>query len=272
MGKCTVGDTQLQGKRILLAEDNPVNRLLASATLEQAGFVVTEAENGLQALELAKTHDFDLLLMDIQMPVMDGLCATRLIRELDKSGTDRLPMLAFTAGVPGQDRDEILASGMNGCLEKPFASDALVTTVRRYLQPARENPVHMQEPLSPTAGIPAICPRRPCLDIEEGIRRVGGDGSLYRELLRRFVAEYGADADHVMDSVNSGELGNAGRIAHSVKGIAGVLAADSLLEIARELETALKNDGENPHPVMERFRDELSAVLSSAENELRNLH
>jgi len=272
MGKCPVGDTQLQGKRILLAEDNPVNRLLASATLEQAGFVVTEAENGLQALELAKTHDFDLLLMDIQMPVMDGLCATRLIRELDKSGTDRLPMLALTAGAPGQDMDEILASGMNGCLEKPFAPDALVTAVRRHLQPARENHAPMQAPLSPTAGIPAICPRRPCLDIDEGIRRVGGDGSLYRELLRRFVAEYGASAAHVMDSVNSGELGKAGRIVHSVKGVAGVLAADSLQEIARELETALKNDGENPHPAMKRFRDELSAVLSSAENELRNLH
>lgn len=72
----SVGKTQLKGKRILLAEDNPVNRILASAILGKAGFLVTEAANGLQALDIARTHDFDLMLMDVQMPEMDGLSAT----------------------------------------------------------------------------------------------------------------------------------------------------------------------------------------------------
>lgn len=185
---------------------------------------------------------------------------------MDKPGIGSIPILALTAGTPGQDVSDILASGMNDCLAKPFEPDELIRTVCRHLAP---QDMSQPEELIPPGKAGGKHPQA-FLDTAEGIRRIGGNRALYRELLRRFVSGYATSAKNALDAVNSGDLKKAGHIAHSVKGIAGVLAADSLQESARELETVLIKDRHTTHPVMERFRDELSAILAEAGTELRN--
>ncbi len=111
--------------RILLAEDNEINQEVAVALLEDVGVQVTIANNGQEAVELVRQNDFDLVLMDLQMPVMDGLAATREIRQLDKPGSDSLPILAMSVGDWQDDKKACLAAGMNGHLCEPIEPDQL---------------------------------------------------------------------------------------------------------------------------------------------------
>ena len=115
--------------RILLAEDNPVNRKIAIAFLEKRGHVVTVAENGQIASELAGRETFDLILMDVQMPVMGGFDATRIIRERERELGGHIPILALTARAMKGDREQCLAAGMDSYLTKPFRADELYATV-----------------------------------------------------------------------------------------------------------------------------------------------
>lgn len=119
--------------RILLAEDNEINQEVAVALLEDVGVQVTIANNGQEAVELVRQNDFDLVLMDLQMPVMDGLAATREIRQLDKPGSDSLPILAMSAGDWQNDKKACLAAGMNGHLCEPIEPDQLRISLAKHL-------------------------------------------------------------------------------------------------------------------------------------------
>ena len=120
------------GKRVLLVEDNEINQMIALAMLEQVGVQVSVAANGLEGVEAASWHDFDLVLMDIQMPVMGGLEATRRIRELP-NGRAKVPIVAMTAHAMSGDYDKSLASGMDDHITKPIAPEVLFAALGRWV-------------------------------------------------------------------------------------------------------------------------------------------
>ena len=126
----------LQGKRVLLVEDNDINQEIASELLREAGIDVVVANNGAEALEICKETGFDLVLMDIQMPVMDGLEAARRIRASDFPSAGTVPIVAMTANAMSGDREKSLAAGMNDHITKPIDCGELYTTLRRWMEPA----------------------------------------------------------------------------------------------------------------------------------------
>jgi len=134
-----VPDNSLAGKKILLVEDTPVNQILGKKLLAKFGCVVTLAEDGLQALAACAAEHFDLVLMDMQMPNMDGLEATRQLRAREiESGRPRLPIIALTANAMSADRDNCLAAGMDDFIAKPFRADSMLEVICRHCLP--ENP------------------------------------------------------------------------------------------------------------------------------------
>lgn len=127
-------NVHLTGKRILLAEDNELNEVLACSILEQQGFVVRVARTGIQALDLWRSEPFDCILMDMHMPIMDGLTATRLIRQ--ETIRQQPPILAMTASALAEDMQECLAAGMNAVITKPFQASELISTLERWTRAA----------------------------------------------------------------------------------------------------------------------------------------
>ncbi|MEM6328098.1 MAG: response regulator [Bacteroidota bacterium] len=150
----------VSGTRILLVEDEPANRYLARALLESWGVVVTEAGDGGEAIQIvADSHDFDLVLMDLQMPRMDGLEATRIIRETLRISSEALPIIAVTATSLASQHDAIAASGLDEVLRKPYRSDTLRDLISRWVQvDASTDPVSSPPPLAPTVRSPQAVP------------------------------------------------------------------------------------------------------------------
>jgi PAS domain S-box-containing protein len=258
--------TPFNGERILLVEDNVFNQKVAVALLEKGGLLVTVASNGVEALELLAQRDFDLVLMDIQMPVMDGLTAAREIRKLAKPGIDSLPILALSANAMGEDVSRSLAAGMNAHINKPFTPESLYGPIALWLGFSIEeaNVATLPPAPAPTA-LPQAC--RP-LDAETGIRQIGGDADLYRELLSRFLQEYEGKVEDLRSEFGNGDVQHAVRLAHSVKGIAGVLAAVPLQLAAQGLETAMATGDAATGSFVEQFLQELSAAIASVEDRL----
>jgi CheY-like chemotaxis protein len=126
--------------RVLLAEDNPINQIIAAKTLERQGCFVVIATNGVEAVNAAESGRFDLILMDVQMPVMDGLEALSRIREREKASNERIPIIAMTAHAMKGDEDMCLSAGMDGYIAKPFQAKRLFETIYRVLQSRKAIP------------------------------------------------------------------------------------------------------------------------------------
>jgi CheY-like chemotaxis protein len=253
------GQPCFSGVRVLLAEDNPFNQQVACALLERSGLSVTVAENGAEAVELVARCDFDLVLMDVQMPVMDGLAAAREIRLLPKPGMAELPILAVSANAMEHDIKASLAAGMNDHLCKPFTPDSLYGCIAQWLgKGAAETEPERRGAGARAALFPGgVTP----VEFETGVRLTGGNAELYRDLLARFRHEYGARGEEVRRELALGNRQEASRLAHSVKGVAGVLAAFPLHGAALRLESALKGD-DDAELYLEDFQAELSRALA----------
>ncbi|RQW27972.1 PAS domain S-box protein [Rhodobacteraceae bacterium CH30] len=239
------GDTAktLAGARILLAEDNVLNQQVAAELLARVGAVVEVVEDGAQALARVQQAPFDLVLMDMQMPVMDGMAATRAIRALP--GMAQLPILAMTASAMATDKAQCLAAGMNDHIAKPIEPASLYATLSHWLAPRpAQLPLAAYEGFSP----------------QDGLRRCGGNSALYLDLLRRFVdAEAGA-AGEIAQALQQGDASRARLHAHSLRGVAGNLGAVALQEAATQLESAIENGaGESALPA---FTDSLAALCT----------
>ena len=233
-----------QGARLLLAEDNPLNQEVALELLRSEGFVVDLAENGLQAVEKARETAYALILMDVQMPELDGLAAARAIRQL--AGRERVPILAMTANAFSEDRARCLAAGMNEHLGKPVEPDVLLATVRHWLagkngrtvvvNAAARAPVATDnaaaQPLARLATIPGLEPR-------SGLRRVNGRIDAYLRVLRHFTTAHAMDLAELRRRLAAGDLSEARRLAHTLKGVAGTLGAVQLQGLVAELEAAI---------------------------------
>jgi two-component system, sensor histidine kinase and response regulator len=238
---------RLRGARILLTEDNEINQQIAIELLEGAGAIVEVANNGREAVEILsrgpRTPTFDVVLMDLQMPEMDGFQATAKIRSDARFAA--LPIIAMTAHATTEERHRCLAAGMNDHIAKPIDPDHLVETVAHFYEAATPaapaDPVdgvaQHQRPPEPDANLPPI----DGLDARDGLSRVGGNRRLYVKLLREFIEQQGPAAAQVSDALATGDIVRAGRLAHSLKGVAGNLGARGVQSVAARLEKAIRD-------------------------------
>jgi len=241
--------------RVLLVEDNPINRQIALDSLESAGVRVEVAENGLQAVEMAGKQSYGLIMMDIQMPEMDGVAATRLLRQQGMT----MPIIAMTAHALSEDRERCLQAGMNDHLCKPFTPDEMQAMLRRWLPASVGSAVAPAQELMPNIQPSEI------LDPWAGLRRVGNRHQLYRSILQRFYHEYSDGAARLVKLLTSGEVEELERVAHSLKSVAGYIGADILSAQAEQLEKLLKGKQGSPEELLSaqrRVSEALGQVLS----------
>ena len=250
-----------RGARVLVVEDNEINQEITVELLTAAGLAVSVAANGVEALAALTRERFDLVLMDIQMPEMDGYEATRRIR-LQEAHRD-LPILAMTAHAMSGDRERCLQAGMNDHLTKPIDIEALHRALVRWIPAdARSAAMAAPQPVPTDDGGEWLPKSLPGIDIGMGLRRSGDNRALYLRLLRHFGAAHAGTADGIRTALDHGQREEARHLAHSVKGVAGNLGAGVLFEAAADLEELLAGPGEGAAPALDRFSERLTEVLA----------
>jgi len=217
----TQGQDALKGRRVLLVEDNEFNRIVATELLgDVAGAIVTVAVNGQEAVERVKAEPFDAVLMDVQMPVMDGYQATKRIRQ--DPAHAQLPIIAMTAHAMVRDRENCLAAGMNDYVTKPFEPAELFAVLNKWM---------------PAAGVPVA--DEPGISFELGLQRCLGRHDLYERLLTRFRATCEETPAQIHAALAANELDRASNLAHSFISSAGTVGAEALSDAARSLQLAI---------------------------------
>jgi len=260
---------RLAGARLLLVEDNDINREFAVELLRGEGIEVDEAANGLEAVERVQRQHYDAVLMDIQMPVMDGLEATRRIRALaQQPGGERfaaLPIIAMTALAMVSDAQASQQAGMNDHVTKPIAPEHLLATLAKWVRlPAgRAAPVQAPQPgggAGQGGTLPPDLQALAHLDAADGMRRIGGKAEPYRRQLRRFRAQYAGAIDDLRPLLATGDLHAASAHCHALKGVTGNLGARALFACVSRIDARLKQ-GQPPD----------AALLDAAQARLREV-
>jgi two-component system sensor histidine kinase/response regulator len=257
---------RLRGARTLLVEDNDINQQIAVELLESVGATVRVAHNGREAVELLSTGPqsppFDVVLMDLQMPEMDGYQATAKLRADPRFGA--LPIIAMTAHATVEERQRCLAAGMNDHISKPIDPENLFVVVGRYYKPSEPEakPGEVRTPPA-TDDLPSVAG----LDTADGLRRVAGNRKLYLRLLRQFIAQQADAPAQIREGLQAGDVAGAGRIAHTVKGVAGNLGVKTVQAVAAELEKAIRDRAASDN--VETLRQRFGAALGSLVEPLR---
>jgi len=226
---------QFMGQRVLLVEDNPVNQKLARILLQRVGLEVEVAGNGLLALHAAGKERYAAVLMDLQMPVMGGIDATRAIRRLAEGGD--VPIIAMTAEAMKGDREKCLAAGMDSYVCKPINPQELFAELGKWIaHGAQENGTTNEIlPSAATTGADLAG-----IDLDDVLARVAGDWDVLAELAVDFAAEFSDFDTRVGSEIEAGDLQTVQRSLHSLKGAAGNMGAHALSALAREGEAALR--------------------------------
>jgi two-component system sensor histidine kinase/response regulator len=217
--------------RVLLAEDNPINRRLVTALLEKRGHPVVTVDNGRSAVEAVAAQAFDVVLMDLQMPELDGLEATAAIRNAELGTGRHLPIVALTAHAMKGDRERCLAAGMDAYLSKPIRTAELVTLVDQLTGAAE------QAPATPAVADGADSSEPP-FDPDDALGRVGGDRELLRELLSIFRQESPRLLGLIGHSLRVGDAKGLEQAAHTLRGSVGSFGATTAAQLALALEIA----------------------------------
>jgi signal transduction histidine kinase/DNA-binding response OmpR family regulator/HPt (histidine-containing phosphotransfer) domain-containing protein len=283
---------KIRGARVLLAEDNEINQQVAKEILEQVGLVVSIANNGLEALNLVRANAFDALLMDVQMPVMDGYTATRKIREWElearsskleavypsasasslKPRASSLPIIAMTAHAMSGDHEKSIAAGMNDHITKPIDPVKLFSTLAKWvgLREGTQKPVEVpspptgsqdKEPAPPEKTLPDAMPE---FDLTDGLQRLMGNRALYRKLLVNFATQYAQAGADIRKALEAGDFDRAHGLVHAIKGVAGNLEAKDLQQQSVALEKIVKHaDATSPPPA-----DELNSAFEAFQESL----
>jgi CheY-like chemotaxis protein len=247
----------IRGARILLVEDNDLNQQVATEMLTDAGFVVDLAENGQIAVDKVRAGNYDMVLMDMQMPVMDGIAATRAIRSEQRFGD--LPVVAMTANARQGDRDRCLEAGMNDHVAKPIEPDELWNALLKWIAPHRSTAtagmkLHSAAELTLPVGIDGV-------DMTAGLRRVLGKRPLYLSMLHKFEAGQGVTLAAIATALDLQDANTAERLAHTLKGVAGNIGAGGLQQLAEALEAAIH--GRHPRQELDARLEELKGPLDA---------
>jgi PAS domain S-box-containing protein len=244
----------LAGASVLVVEDNELNQQVARELLQMVGMQVEVAGDGAAALQCLRAQDFDLVLMDMQMPVMDGLKATAEIRRETRWAA--LPIVAMTANAMPQDRERCLRAGMNDHLSKPIEPPRLWNMLLRWLPRRAVVEANVDtvaagrapgpKPL-PTASASAGLPRITGLDMARGIGHCGGREAFYLMLLRKFAASWGDARSRFEPALAQQRWADVLALAHSLRGVCANVAADEVQAAAAELEQACRTLTQRPH-------------------------
>jgi CheY-like chemotaxis protein len=270
----------MRGAHVLLVEDNEINQQVAKEILEGAGLFVSLATNGQEAIDAIYKNEYDAVLMDVQMPVMDGYAATREIRNL-KSEIRNIPIIAMTAHAMAGDADKSLAAGMNGHVTKPIDPDQLFATLQKWIKP-REKRAVVQE--SVDSGVPAepdkvvsieaeLPESLPGFDLTDGLRRLQGNKTLYRKLLLNFAADYNEAANQIREALDTRDFERSHSLVHNLKGLAGNLAATDLQAAAVAMEKLVKGPAAEtaPDKELEQKLNDLESALEQALDAVQTL-
>jgi len=257
MPKAAALTVHFPGQRVLLVEDNEVNRELAEEMLSSVGLRVETAENGEKAVAAVSQKPYDLVLMDCQMPVMDGYEATRLIRTEMRFAD--LPIIAMTANALPADRERCLVAGMNDHIAKPIDVARLYATLAHWLKDDGNAPQAGQPEASPA--LEAASPRLAILDEKTALNRLGGNQHMLERLLVRFHADQSGAVERLHSAHAAGDLADMILCAHTLRGLAGNIGADQVAEVARRLEARLKAEPPLPEADFGQLIDELAGVL-----------
>ncbi len=255
------------GAKILLVEDNEINQQVATEILQAAGVKVITADDGSQALERLRTEVFDGVLMDCQMPVMDGYAATRAIRqELEMR---ELPVIAMTANAMAGDREKCLDAGMNDHIAKPIDIKELFETMAKWITP-KHGAGEMRTVEVDTVDAEAaenLPDSLPGLDIKTGVSRMGGNQKSYKKLLQKFKQSQANSCNEIRQALNDNDSELAERLAHTLKGVGGNIGASDLQAASLDIESAIKNlDKDRYDELLDTVDRKLGTVLSSIES------
>lgn len=260
------------GKRVLLVDDTPVNRLVGKELLEQAGLVVTEAADGLEAVDAmqqAQEAPYALILMDMQMPRLGGIEATRKIRALPNG--KMIPIVAMTANAFGEDRDACLAAGMNDHIAKPVEPNFLYGTIGTWLgvriPMAPAGVVHPQ----PGEDGPAVLDTlRQDLDFAQLVMLTRGKTNVMRGVLKQFMQHHQSDEENLHRHLEAGDYEAAFQLTHALKGSAGQIGASELHTAAKVVEAPLRTSQPPAIKDIQVFSGKLENVLERVMTWLRD--
>ncbi len=247
------------GARVLVAEDVELNREILLDMLREEGLNADMAENGEEAVTKAGSTPYNLIFMDMQMPIMDGLSATKAIRRLD--GHKRTPIIAVTANAFEKSRDECLAAGMNDFICKPLDPDHVHAALEQWLK-AGDEPASEPPPMSvgdDVAGLRRCLGEIGDIDLDAGLRRIP-QPERYVRYLRQYAGKYEGSFDHLRNLLAQGKTAEAAGFAHSLKGASAQLGVAGIAEQASLLEAAIKS-GNEAIPALLRQSGERCAVV-----------
>jgi two-component system sensor histidine kinase/response regulator len=251
----------IRGARVLLVEDNELNREVAVGLLEDAHLSIDQAGNGATAIEMINKRDYDMVLMDMQMPVMDGLSAIKAIRSNPRFTA--LPVVAMTANAMDRDRDLCLAAGMNDHLAKPIDPDRLFHALLHWIPPRRAATASAAASFpSPRPAIVSSALVIPGIDVATALRRTGDNQQRFESLLLRFADSQSLAVSEIRSALAVHDSPTAQRLAHSLKGAAANLGATTLAELAAKAEAAI--DSNRPvAPALDALSDCLDATIAA---------
>ncbi|MGN7613832.1 response regulator [Magnetococcales bacterium HHB-1] len=251
----------IRGANVLLVEDNEVNQQVATELLQQAQLIVSIAADGQEAVDRVKKEDFDAILMDIQMPVMDGYEATKVIRQ--NLQIINLPIIAMTANAMTGDREKCLNAGMNDHVAKPIDPKEMYGALARWIKPgmrtipersiSSETVDNLKKPLD-----------LPGFDCDTALMRVGGNWSAYRKILQKVLASEADVIDRIQKSLEADDIQGAERAAHTLKGVSGTIGATMLQSVAAELEACFRGEADDQKvlsSLMQQVEETLAETL-----------
>ncbi len=263
---------KLAGSQVLLVEDNEINQELAVELLTGSGILVEVAENGRVALDMIEKKEYDGVLMDLQMPIMDGYTAAKEIRKHERF--KNLPIIAMTANTMAGDRDKVLAVGMKDHISKPINVAEMFITMAQWItssDPNRRPPqpptfksteTNILQPQESKIGSKGI-PELPGIDTRKGLATCSGKEKLYLKILRRFLDNQSSFITDFKKAVAENDPKTAERCAHTLKGLAGNLGASKLQQAALELETMSSKGAKEHDKELSRVEEELRIVTRS---------
>jgi len=258
----------LSGAKILLVEDNEINQELAMELLSSNGLIVTPAWDGKEALDILQKESFDGVLMDIQMPVMDGYSATREIRKM--SQFKELPIIAVTANVMESDREKAKAAGMNDHIGKPLDEDELLNSLAKWIIP--EKPLEAIAPSLPLpsteSGATLSFKELSSIDTDAGLRSTKNNPKLYRKMLTMFRDSNRNFVGDFLTKQQRGDSDGIIRAAHGLKGTAATIGATALQHAAKKLEAVCEGNGtsEEITKALQQVKAELEPVITELDD------
>jgi len=252
----------INGAEILLVEDNSINQQVATELLKQAGFVVTVANNGKEAVQAVNASEFDLVLMDIQMPEMDGHEATQIIRK--ESRFDSLPIVALTAHALVEERERCLKIGMNDYLSKPIKTEDLYKVLIEWIKPGGRSVFVSKESLPAKEDYDKFPLKLPGINLNEGLKNVGKEKKFFRKLLLEFYNDYQSATREIKEASLKGQKKYVQRRVHTIKSVAATIGADQLRKSASDLEEAFIHEIKGDKQIlMDKLTKSLDEVLES---------